>query len=579
MLERVVSEFLTSYLGEYFEDIDTEQVKVSFWRGKVNLKNLRVRKDVLRFFDTPLCVASGEIAELVVSIPWAHLTSESVVLAMRHVRLVVQSKNLAGYDAAQDELEAQQRKQRELDDFEQMLLKSWQDTMMSRRSRAVQANDSDAANGDNASMEAQSDTTFVARMRAAIVQNIRVTMEDIHLEYQCVIPDAHNSSSDEINSRTDGHVSTSAKSMTNSGDRAKRGSLTLHIEQLTANACNAQYEPTFAPPRQRITYNQIAVRNMYMTVKVEREGLYRAYEFGQPAPSSSSTHAVSSPSAAAATRHLPETEEVVLSPLNVVALIQYQPIVYETSIPQCVLGVHLDNWYLQLDDAQWSLLLSMAHDMLVEQVMLGQRGGGSRGQRLLRPRKDVRPSHNPRAWWVYATQSVLQEIRAGEQHRTTGAPFSWRMYQTIKEMRVRYTRLYMRARRTVLHATAWLDALTPEEQRELAHLEEVLPMEALKLSRRTALALLQQEREEYHRIRRQQQQQRQQQQTVSVAKSSKAESSESISPTGASAEADVTMDYTAVDAPRATGWRAGGHVAVRPARTGPRLHPMGPLDW
>ena len=53
MLEKVISDLLNSYLGQYIENIDSKQLASSILSGKINLLNMRLKKSLFDDSDLP----------------------------------------------------------------------------------------------------------------------------------------------------------------------------------------------------------------------------------------------------------------------------------------------------------------------------------------------------------------------------------------------------------------------------------------------------------------------------------------------------------------------------------------------
>jgi vacuolar protein sorting-associated protein 13D len=49
MLEGLTTWFLNNYLGKYLENLDTDQLYISLLQGEVELENVPLRKDAIRF--------------------------------------------------------------------------------------------------------------------------------------------------------------------------------------------------------------------------------------------------------------------------------------------------------------------------------------------------------------------------------------------------------------------------------------------------------------------------------------------------------------------------------------------------
>ncbi|KFM78291.1 Vacuolar protein sorting-associated protein 13D, partial [Stegodyphus mimosarum] len=59
MLEGLAAWILNTYVGEYVENLNTDQLSIGLLQGEVELENLPLRKDALRGLELPVEVHAG----------------------------------------------------------------------------------------------------------------------------------------------------------------------------------------------------------------------------------------------------------------------------------------------------------------------------------------------------------------------------------------------------------------------------------------------------------------------------------------------------------------------------------------
>lgn len=74
MLENIIKE----YIGEYVEDLDQNNLRMSVFNGLIDLTNLKLKKDLFRRFNVPIDLVAGRIKKLCVRVPWNALSSKPV---------------------------------------------------------------------------------------------------------------------------------------------------------------------------------------------------------------------------------------------------------------------------------------------------------------------------------------------------------------------------------------------------------------------------------------------------------------------------------------------------------------------
>ena len=78
MAKRFLLNVLVQKLGEYVEGLTEENLRVGVLSGKIELKNLKLKKSAMDAFDIPVEVSYGILKSLRVEIPWASLDRKPV---------------------------------------------------------------------------------------------------------------------------------------------------------------------------------------------------------------------------------------------------------------------------------------------------------------------------------------------------------------------------------------------------------------------------------------------------------------------------------------------------------------------
>lgn len=168
MLEGLVSNLLNRFLGMYVQNFDPKQLNVGIWSGDVKLTNLELRREALDQLHLPLNVVEGHLGSLTLSIPWSNLRGKPLKVNIEDVYLLAAPKEDADYDAEEEERRAHAVKMEKLDSAE--LLKE-------RNTEGMSAE------------EQQKNQSFTASLVTAIVDNVQVTVKNIHVRYEDSIAD------------------------------------------------------------------------------------------------------------------------------------------------------------------------------------------------------------------------------------------------------------------------------------------------------------------------------------------------------------------------------------------------------
>ncbi|ESL05747.1 hypothetical protein TRSC58_06592 [Trypanosoma rangeli SC58] len=501
MFNKFVAGLVTNHLGNYFENVNREQVKVSLWSGHVRLRDLRFRRDALRAFDTAVCVKEGFIEEMTVTIPWTRLQSQCVVVAVEKVRVVLQQKTAAGYDPEREKQEVCERKLHQLNLFEEVLQ---QELAEETTAQAASSTHDKVSTGGvtqeeeekEAYVEAQKDVTFAARLKAVILNNVQLMLKDIVVEYEGCY--ASGGSEDAGKDQRVGH---------------DYHSVAIVLDCFRTYACDANFNPHFTAARDRVLYKKVVLEGVQFLINATTSrtvaGAGRDREESHVLDFLKETEGTPLEKVGRMSKHVTPSplrqrqssgSQSFVSPFGAIACVQYQPVPYRTDLPAARIDLHLD-----------ALCAALSREELATLCALWREIRDGEEYDVLRQFRPVgadkrRPTDNARAWWAYAIHVILHRIR---RHRERHV-FVWENYKHLKAAREEYMTLFKRARRGRLGAN-WLLELTVQEVLRLRELEIELPMESIKLARRLAYHRARLEREHREILLEKRRQQKQQQ--------------------------------------------------------------------
>lgn len=167
MLESLVASILNRVVGSYVENFDPNQLQIGLLGGDVKLHGLKLKKGALDQLKLPLNVVSGHIGSLVLQIPYSNLKSKPVKVFVEDVFLIAKP------DMAQ-ETEGQKRRDQvsKLDKLQLWELTS--ERAVSKTSNAREDSTPEAAQQQN----------FTSSLVTKIIENLQVTIRNIHLRFE-----------------------------------------------------------------------------------------------------------------------------------------------------------------------------------------------------------------------------------------------------------------------------------------------------------------------------------------------------------------------------------------------------------
>ncbi|GAW27149.1 putative vacuolar protein sorting-associated protein 13 [Rosellinia necatrix] len=424
MLEGLVAGLLNRFLGMYVKNFDPTQLKVGIWSGDVKLRDLELRREALDQLKLPINVVEGHLGQLTIVIPWSNLRGAPVKVFIEDVFLLASPKEEAAYDAEEEDRRKQRIKMEKLDSAE--LIKERNQEGLSKE-------------------EQKKSQSFTESLVTKIVDNLQVTVKNIHVRYE-----------DSISAP--GHPF----------------ALGVTLEEFSAVSTDGQWEPTFIQNTSKTTHKlaTLAALAVYWNTDSELLGSGREVSEGtEMVPHDEMLQKfksmISSASGAAGSGH-----QYILKPVSGQAKIELDKS-GDTYTPKFKAILLFDEIGVVLDDDQYRDALMMAdlfHYFIRHQEY-----------KRLQP-KGVTPKEDPRAWFRFAGDAVLSKIH--ERNRR----WTWDYFRERRDDRLRYIEVFKKRKAN--------QQLTPQETDDINSLEWKLSYEDLRFWRSLARNQLRKENAE-----------------------------------------------------------------------------------
>lgn len=176
MLETLAADLLSRFLGQYIEGLETRNVSLGLWSGKLSLRSLALRTESLAVFmaslglDLGASVRRGEIEELEISVPWKNIWSGTSVISLKGLR--VEAVPTDAFASNTDEISNCQQRKRARLVADEALREAKMQALLEWRSNVKQ----DANCNNNTS-------TWYQRLLARVVSRIQLDISDIVVKY------------------------------------------------------------------------------------------------------------------------------------------------------------------------------------------------------------------------------------------------------------------------------------------------------------------------------------------------------------------------------------------------------------
>lgn len=439
MLEGLVAGLLNRFLGMYVKNFDPAQLKVGIWSGDVKLRDLELRKEALDQLKLPINVVEGHLGELTLVIPWSNLRGAPVKIFIEDVFLLASPKEEAQYNEEEEERRKQRIKMEKLDSAE--LLKERSQEGLSQE-------------------EQKKSQSFTESLVTKIVDNLQVTVKNIHVRYE-----------DSISAP--GHPF----------------ALGVTLEEFSAISTDGEWKPTFIQDSTKTTHKlaTLGALSVYWNTDTKLYGSGREASASDEAPMG---HAEMIKAFKAmigqADGNIGVNHQFILKPVSGQAKIEMDKS-GDVRAPKWKANLLFDEIGVVLDDHQYRdalMLVDLFHYFIRHQEY-----------KKYQP-KGVTPKEDPRAWLKFAGDAVLGKIH--DRNRR----WSWEYFKERRDDRLRYIELFKKKKQN--------QQLSADEGQDLNKLEWKLDYEDLRFWR--SLARNQLRKENAAALRNQPHKQEQQQQ-------------------------------------------------------------------
>lgn len=425
MLEGLVAGLLNRFLGMYVKNFDPAQLKVGIWSGDVKLRDLELRREALDQLKLPINVVEGHLGALTLVIPWSNLRGAPVKVFIEDVFLLASPKEEAAYDEDEEQRRQQRLKMEKLDSAE----------LLKERTQAGLSQE-----------EQKKSQSFTESLVTKIVDNLQVTVRNIHVRYE-----------DSIS--TPGHPF----------------ALGLTLDEFSAVSTDGEWKPTFIQDAADKTHKlaKLSALAVYWNTDTKLLGP------GREVPREGDTTMPHAELVAEFKRMIGKGEDApagehqyILRPVSGQAKIELDKS-GDVRTPKFKGSLLFDEIGVVLDDDQYRdglMMVDLFHYFIRHQEY-----------KKYQP-KGVSPKEDPRAWLRFAGDAVLSKIH--ERNRR----WTWDYFRERRDDRRRYIELFKKRKAG--------QQLSAQETEELDRLEEKLEYEDLRFWRSLARNQLKKENAE-----------------------------------------------------------------------------------
>ncbi|KAG0346597.1 hypothetical protein BG004_001308 [Podila humilis] len=403
MLEGLVAGLLNRFIGPYVTNLNVNQLNIAIWSGDVKLTNLRLKKDALDKFSLPVDVVEGNI-------PWSNLKNKPVKVYINNVYLLCVPKGESEYDADEEAARAQALKEDRLANAELLSTKP-------------------SAGMDD---EEKKNATFLNQLITKVVDNLQVSINNIHVRYEDKLSDPKHPFS-----------------------------AGLTLSQLSAVSTDGEWVPTFIHDETNTIHKLATLDSLAMYWNTDSRSLAGK---GKDDALKAFVELI------ARAEYVPEEHQYILKPVSGTGKIKLNKR-YGGDVPKAGVALNFDELGFVVDDEQYKnvlLMMGLFHAFMRQHEF-----------RKFRPPKEITPKKDPLAWFQYAGKAILSQIHERNKKWT------WAYFEERRDDRLAYVELYKN------HKLGRNDL---EDEERLKMLEWKLSYEDIRLYRSIAKGVLRREK-------------------------------------------------------------------------------------
>ncbi|KAG8084371.1 hypothetical protein GUJ93_ZPchr0010g7815 [Zizania palustris] len=157
MLEDQVAFLLQKYLGNYVRGLNKEALKISVWRGDVELTNMQLKPEALNSLKLPVRVKAGFLGSVKLKVPWSRLGQEPVLVYLDRIFILAEP---ATQVEGCNEDAVQETKISRVREMEIKLLESQQQ------------------------LKSELNSSWLGSFISTVIGNIKLSISNIHIRYE-----------------------------------------------------------------------------------------------------------------------------------------------------------------------------------------------------------------------------------------------------------------------------------------------------------------------------------------------------------------------------------------------------------
>ncbi|XP_015115234.1 vacuolar protein sorting-associated protein 13 isoform X2 [Diachasma alloeum] len=345
VFESIVTELLNKFLGEYIQNLDYKQLKVSLWGGDVVLTDLLINENALDMLDLPIKLGYGRLGKLILKIPFKDMWNGQIDAIIEELFILIVPSSQVKYDPEKESKNELEAKRKELARIEQTKLLA------------------------DTKLQEKLDDSMMEKLIARMIKNIHVEINRIHVRYE-------------------DHVTFKDHPF----------SMGFTLNRLALESCNDSWLTTGN------LKDMYSIQQIFKLLTMDGFAVYLNPNLMQFSKQPLTKYLSLFSESIATTDHVPEDYQYLVGPINVKAKLKLNP-KPETdgsnyTIPKVWLDLEMQKLRIGLTKRQYQTLLQLSEGL--------DRATKAAPFRKYRPDVPSYRGHY-KEWWQFAYKCVLEE--------------------------------------------------------------------------------------------------------------------------------------------------------------------------
>ena len=170
MFESLLESILQKFLGKFIQGLNSQNLKLGVWSGKVVIENVSIKPEVLEMFEIPIALRFSSIGKLSLNVPWSSLSSSPVEVFLEKVFIIIGPKQqkdwkFIDYNTIMKKIEL-------IENYVKQCIQKFVEKEKSLQESATGVKSADQQAG------------YFEKIKLRIIDNIQVNIKSIHIRFE-----------------------------------------------------------------------------------------------------------------------------------------------------------------------------------------------------------------------------------------------------------------------------------------------------------------------------------------------------------------------------------------------------------